>query len=67
METQSQNAINPNTNQEYQIEFLAREAVRQAILDLEYPSDGITVKVATDKLIEEFDLPDEQKNAVNRF
>ena len=66
METQSQNAINPNTNQEYQIEFLAREAVRQAILDLEYPSDGITVKVATDKLIEEFDLPDEQKNAVNR-
>ena len=65
METQSQNAINPNTNQEYQIEFLAREAVRQAILDLEYPSDGITVKVATDKLIEEFDLPDEQKNAVN--
>ena len=66
METQSQNAINPNTNQEYQIEFLAREVVRQAILDLEYPSDGITVKVATDKLIEEFDLPDEQKNAVNR-
>ena len=65
METQSQNAINPNTNQEYQIEFLAREVVRQAILDLEYPSDGITVKVATDKLIEEFDLPDEQKNAVN--
>ena len=66
METQSQNAVNPNTNQEYQIEFLAREVVRQAILDLEYPSDGITVKVATDKLIEEFDLPDEQKNAVNR-
>ena len=65
METQSQNAINPNTNQEYQIEFPAREIVRQAILDLEYPSDGITVKVATDKLIEEFDLPDEQKNVEN--
>ena len=65
METQSQNAVNPNTNQEYQIEFPAREIVRQAILDLEYLSDGITVKDATDKLIEEFDLPDEQKNAVN--
>ena len=48
METQSQNAINPNTNQEYRIEFPTREAVRQAILDLEYPSDGITVKDATD-------------------
>ena len=66
METQSQNAINPNTNQEYRIEFPAREIVRQAILDLEYPSDGITVKDATIILITKFNLPDEQKNAVNR-
>ena len=66
METQSQNAINPNTNQEYRIEFPTREAVRQAILDLEYPSDGITVKDATEILIEKFDLPDEQKNVENR-
>ena len=66
METQSQNAINPNTNQEYQIEFLAREAVRQAILDLEYPSDGITVKDATIILITKLNLSDEQKNAANR-
>ena len=66
METQSQNAVNPNTNQEYQIEFPAREIVRQAILDLEYPSDGITVKDATEILIEKFELPDEQKNVENR-
>ena len=66
METQSQNAINPNTNQEYRIEFPTREAVRQAILDLEYPSDGITVKDATIILITKFNLSDEQKNAANR-
>ena len=65
METQSQNAINPNTNQEYQIEFPTREAVRQAILDLEYPSDGITVKDATIILITKFKLSDEQKNVEN--
>ena len=65
METQSQNAINPNTNQEYQIEFPAREIVRQAILDLEYPSDGITVKDATIILITKFNLSDEQKNVEN--
>ena len=66
METQSQNAVNPNTNQEYRIEFPTREAVRQAILDLEYPSDGITVKDATIILITKFELPDEQKNVENR-
>ena len=66
METQSQNAVNPNTNQEYRIEFPTREAVRQAILDLEYPSDGITVKDATIILITKFNLPDEQKNVENR-
>ena len=66
METQPQNAINPNTNQEYQIEFPTREVVRQAILDLEYPPDGITVKDATIILITKFNLSDEQKNAVNR-
>ena len=65
METQSQNAINPNTNQEYRIEFPAREIVRQAILDLEYPSDGITVKDATIILITKFKLSDEQKNVEN--
>ena len=65
METQSQNAINPNTNQEYRIEFPTREEVRQAILDLEYSSDGITVKDATDILIEKLNLSDEQKNVEN--
>ena len=65
MTMQKQNAINPNTNQEYQIEYPAREEVRQAILDLEYPSDGITVKDATNILITKFNLPDEQKNVEN--
>ena len=64
--TQTQNAINPKTNQEYKIEYPAREIVRKAILDLEVPSEGITVKVATEELSMIFDLCNEQKNAVNK-
>ena len=67
MSTQKQNAINPNTNQEYKIEYPAREEVRKAILhDLEYPPDGITVKEATEVLREKFDLSNKQKNAINK-
>ena len=65
--TQKQKAINPNTNQEYQVKYPAREKVRKSILnDLSYPPNGITVKEATDALIDKFALSDEQKNAVNR-
>ncbi len=67
MMMQRQNAIDPNTNQEYQVEYPAREEVRQAILnDLEYPDNGITVRDATDQLIGVFNLSDEQRNAENR-
>ena len=47
-------------------EYLALEALRQAILELEYPSDGITVVDATEILAAKFQLSDEQKRAKNR-
>lgn len=65
METQPQNAINPNTRQEYQIEFPARKLVRQTILELDYPDEGLRVRDAVNTLAEKFELSDEQKNAVN--
>jgi len=65
METQPQNATNPNTSEEYQIEYPAREIVRQAILDLDYPDEGLRVRDAVIKLAEKFELSEEQKNAVN--
>ena len=58
-------AFNPDTGQHYTIELPAPEVVREAILELEYPSDGIKVVNATEKLAEKFQLSDEDKRAKN--
>ena len=63
METVARNAIHPETDERYQIDFPAPELVRQAILELDYPPEGITILGATDKLTKYFNLSEEQKNA----
>ena len=59
-------AVKTDTGQHYMIELPAPEVVRQAILELEYPSDGIRVVRATESLAEKFNLSNEQKHAKNR-
>ena len=59
-------AFNPDTGQHYLIEMPGPEPVRQAILALDFPSDGISVKDASVILTERFELSDEQKRAKNR-
>ena len=59
-------AINPDTGQYYLIELPAPEVVRQAILELAYPDDGIRVVTATKELAEKFQLSNEQKSAKNK-
>ena len=59
-------AVNPATGQSYPIELPAPEDVRQAILELKCPDEGIRVVTATEKLAEKFQLSDEQKHAKNR-
>ena len=58
-------AVNPDTGQSYPIELPAPEVVKQAILELEYPAEGIRVVTATENLAEKFQLSDEQKGAKN--
>ena len=58
-------AVNPDTGQHYMIELPAPEVVRQAILELEYPAEGLRVVHATEKLAEKFQLSNEQKGAKN--
>lgn len=53
-------AIDPTTGQKYAIELPDSEMVKQEILKLDYPSNGITIKEATEKLAEKFGLSDEQ-------
>ena len=66
METVMKKAFNRDTSQHYPIEMPAPEPVRQAILALDFPSDGISVKDASVILAERFELSDEQKRAKNR-
>ena len=66
METVMKKAVNPDTGQHYLIEMPGPEPVRQAILALDYPDDGIRVVVATQRLAEKFELSNEQRSAKNR-
>lgn len=63
MNTKTKMAVDPTTGQKYVIELPDSEAVKQGILKLDYPPDGITIIEATRRLEEKFKLSDEQKAA----
>ena len=65
MKTVEKIAVNLDTRQSYLLTMPGPEPVREAILELEYPPDGITVVVAIQRLAEKFQLSDEQKHAKN--
>lgn len=58
-------AVNPDTSQYFMVQIPGPEDVRQAILEMDFPQDGITVKDAASILAETFSLSDEQKRARN--
>ena len=66
MKTTTRKAFDPTTGEECKIELPTLEEVRQAILKLDYPSDGIRIKDAAVALAEKFQLSNEQRNAENR-
>ena len=63
MKRETKIAVDPTTGQKYTIELPASEVVKQEILELDYPSDGITIIEATRRLEEKFKLSDKQKAA----
>ena len=63
MRTETKMAVDPTTGEKYAIELPDSEVVKQEILKLDYSSNGITIKEATEKLAEKFGLSDEQKAA----
>lgn len=63
METVIKKAIDPDTEEEYEIELPAPERVRRAILELDFPPDGIRTIGATDMLAEKFRLSEKEKSA----
>lgn len=60
------NAMNPETGESYRIEFPSLEVVRRGILELDHPSEGITIKNTSETLSNLFELSEKQKSAVNK-
>lgn len=63
MSRKTKMAVDPITEKRYPIELPTSEVVKQEILKLDYPTHGITIKEATEKLAEKFGLSDEQRRA----
>ena len=63
MPTVTRTAFDPETEQEYEIEMPAPEEVGNAILELEFPPEGIRMKDAVDPLAENLRLTDGQRRA----
>ena len=63
MKREKRMAVDPTTGEKYEIELPTSDAVKQEILKLDYPTHGITIKEATEKLAEKSGLSDEQKAA----
>lgn len=65
MKTEMRKAFDSATGQEYQIEMPAREEVKKAIFDpnFPFPPQGIRVRDAAAQLAQKFRLSDEQKQA----
>ena len=66
MKTVTKTAFDPATGQKYEIKLPAPEEVKTAILELEFPREGITVGEAALTLADIFQLSAEQRNAKNR-
>ena len=63
MKTERKMAVDPTTGQKYAIELPDSETVKQEILKLDYPPDGITIAEATQRLKEKLEMSDEQREA----
>ena len=63
MKTEKRVAVDPTTEEKYEIELPTSEMVKQEIFQLDYPPNGITIIEATQKLADKFKLSNEQKAA----
>ena len=63
MEIETKKAWNLDTDQEYEIVLPARQVMEEALLQFDYPPDGLHKKQVAEVLAERFSLSDEQRNA----
>lgn len=63
METVTRKAWNPDTKQEYEIELPVNDAIKEALLKIDFPPGGLHKKEIADILAKQLSLSDEQKDA----
>ena len=63
MEIETKKAWNLDTDQEYEIVLPARHVMEEALLQFDYPPDGLHKRQVAEILAERFSLSDEQRNA----
>ncbi len=63
IKTTTRNSYNPETGEKYEIDLPAPVEIRKAILNLDFPQNGISITDAVEKLTIHFRLTEEQKNA----
>ncbi len=63
IKTTSRNAYNHETYEEYTIDFPTNDEISNAILKLDFPTEGITIKECKNRLSEYFNLSEAQKAA----
>lgn len=66
MKTVTKTVFDPSTGNAYEIKLPAPEEVKTAILELEFPPEGMTVGEAAVTLADTFQLSETQQNAKNR-
>ena len=66
MQTVTKRAFDQATGQEYEVELPSVQEVKNALLQLRYPSEGLRVVDIEEMFAEQFSLSTEQKNAKNR-
>ena len=62
--TVTRTALDPETDQEYEVELPSGEAVQAALLELDYPERGMSSMDAANQLADYFSLTDRQRNVV---
>ena len=60
-------AVNPDTQEEYQITLPPTHAVKKALLDFDYPASGIQIGDVAEALADQFALTNEQRNARGQY
>lgn len=60
-------AVNPDTEEEYEVTLPPTSVVKEALLDFDYPASGITIQDIAEVLADQFALTNEQREARGKY